>query len=327
MANVRFLQGTQAKFDGLTSFVEGAFYLTNDTNRLYYANSNTKASYLNKYIYSVVDADALAAKAAAGEIKAGDFAYLTGSNALMVMVTDTSYKQVNAYEDTNDIVETSGLTFEKSVVGGDIKFNFTLSQKKTDKGGKNLTAPDDITGSLVISQSDIAQIVTATSVGVTAEIGDNIATIKTSGVGSAGDGFTITGTGSIKVTGDANAIQISGTDHQYTLGSAANSTNVTLSDGTAMSSVAINAKANSQITVEGTEANKIVVGHKVMDSNNTTPEENVLDGGTIQAISELTLENGHVTGIATKSYKLTKSNAYKISNVSANDTGKISVTL
>lgn len=245
----------------------------------------------------------------------------------MVMVTDTSYKQVNAYEDTNDIVETSGLTFEKSVVGGDIKFNFTLSQKKTDKGGKNLTAPDDITGSLVISQSDIAQIVTATSVGVTAEIGDNIATIKTSGVGSAGDGFTITGTGSIKVTGDANAIQISGTDHQYTLGSAANSTNVTLSDGTAMSSVAINAKANSQITVEGTEANKIVVGHKVMDSNNTTPEENVLDGGTIQAISELTLENGHVTGIATKSYKLTKSNAYKISNVSANDTGKISVTL
>lgn len=128
MANVRFLQGTQAKFDSLTSFVEGAFYLTNDTNRLYFANSGTKASYLNKYIYSVVDADALAAKAAAGEIKAGDFAYITSSNALMVMVTDTSYKQVNAYEDTNDTIETNGLTFVKSVADGDIKFNFTLSQ-------------------------------------------------------------------------------------------------------------------------------------------------------------------------------------------------------
>lgn len=247
----------------------------------------------------------------------------------MVMVTDTSYKQVNAYEDTNDTIETNGLTFVKSVANGDITFNFTLSQQKKDKGGKVITSPTDITGSLVISQSDIAQIVTATAVGVTATIGDNVATVKTSGVGaSATDtGFTITGTGSIKVAGNSNAIEINGTDHQYTLSSAAKSTNITLSDGTKTASVAINAKADSQITVEGTEADKIVVGHKVMDSNNTTPSEKVVDGGSIEAISGLTLENGHVTGVATKTFKLTKSNSYKIANVGANSDGKISVTL
>lgn len=247
----------------------------------------------------------------------------------MVMVTDTSYKQVNAYEDTNDTIETNGLTFVKSVADGDIKFNFTLSQQKKDKGGKVLASPDDITGSLVISQSDIAQIVTATAVGVTATIGDNVATVKTSGVGaSATDtGFTITGTGSIKVAGNSNAIEISGTDHQYTLASAAKSTNVTLSDGNKMTSVAIEAKADSQITVDGTDANKIVIGHKDIELTNTTPEVNIIDGGAIQAISGLTLENGHVASIETKTFNLPKSNKYKISNVGANNEGKISVTL
>lgn len=247
----------------------------------------------------------------------------------MVMVTDTSYKQVNAYEDTNDTIETNGLTFVKSVADGDIKFNFTLSQQKKDKGGKVLASPDDITGSLVISQSDIAQIVTATAVGVTATIGDNVATVKASGVGaSATDtGFTITGTGSIKVAGNSNAIEISGTDHQYTLASAAKSTNVTLSDGNKMTSVAIEAKADSQITVDGTDANKIVIGHKDIELTNTTPEVNIIDGGAIQAISGLTLENGHVASIETKTFNLPKSNKYKISNVGANNEGKISVTL
>lgn len=247
----------------------------------------------------------------------------------MVMVTDTSYKQVNAYEDTNDTIETNGLTFVKSVADGGITFNFTLSQQKKNKGGKVVTSPTDITGSLVISQSDIAQIVTATAVGVTATVGDNVATVKTSGIGaSATDtGFTITGSGSVKVLGNANAIEISGTDHQYTLTSAAKSTNITLSDGAKTNSVAVNAKANSQITVDGTDANKIIVGHKTMSSSNTAPSENVVDGGSIKAISGLTLENGHVTGIATKTFNLTKSKEYKITNVGADNQGKISVTL
>ena len=34
MANVKFLKGTQEKFNTLSSFTDGAFYLTTDTDRL-----------------------------------------------------------------------------------------------------------------------------------------------------------------------------------------------------------------------------------------------------------------------------------------------------
>jgi hypothetical protein len=50
MSNVRFLRGTQSKLNDLKSFVEGAFYLTSDTDRLYFAQSADKLTYLNKYI-------------------------------------------------------------------------------------------------------------------------------------------------------------------------------------------------------------------------------------------------------------------------------------
>ena len=46
MSNVRFLRGSQANLDKLTSFVEGAFYLTSDTDRLYFAHSTSNLAYL-----------------------------------------------------------------------------------------------------------------------------------------------------------------------------------------------------------------------------------------------------------------------------------------
>lgn len=42
MANVKFLKGTQSKFNTLSSFTDGAFYLTTDTDRLYFAQSETE---------------------------------------------------------------------------------------------------------------------------------------------------------------------------------------------------------------------------------------------------------------------------------------------
>jgi len=37
MASVYFKRGHQAALKALTTFTEGAFYLTDDTNRLYFA--------------------------------------------------------------------------------------------------------------------------------------------------------------------------------------------------------------------------------------------------------------------------------------------------
>jgi hypothetical protein len=37
MANVSFKRGLQSNLDKLTSYIDGAFYLTTDTDRLYFA--------------------------------------------------------------------------------------------------------------------------------------------------------------------------------------------------------------------------------------------------------------------------------------------------
>ena len=43
--NVSFLRGTQSKLDGLSTFQPGAFYLTEDTDRLYFAQSASELVY------------------------------------------------------------------------------------------------------------------------------------------------------------------------------------------------------------------------------------------------------------------------------------------
>ena len=57
MANVKFLKGTQSNFNGLTQFIDGAFYLTTDTDRLYFAQSENECVPLNQFIRTVSEAE------------------------------------------------------------------------------------------------------------------------------------------------------------------------------------------------------------------------------------------------------------------------------
>ena len=79
MSNVRFLRGSQANLDKLTSFVEGAFYLTSDTDRLYFAQSNNELVYLNKYIININTMDDLPSL---NTVNDGDFYYILKDNIL-----------------------------------------------------------------------------------------------------------------------------------------------------------------------------------------------------------------------------------------------------
>jgi len=51
--NVGFKLGTQAKLNELTSYEAGSFYLTNDSNRLYFAQTTEKLVDLNQYVRTV----------------------------------------------------------------------------------------------------------------------------------------------------------------------------------------------------------------------------------------------------------------------------------
>jgi hypothetical protein len=50
MANVMFKRGTHAALKQLQSYVDGCFYLTTDTDRLYVAQSSSELVELNKSI-------------------------------------------------------------------------------------------------------------------------------------------------------------------------------------------------------------------------------------------------------------------------------------
>ena len=57
MANVKFLKGTQESFNKLHEFTDGAFYLTTDTDRLYFAQSQRECVPLNQFIRTVTEVE------------------------------------------------------------------------------------------------------------------------------------------------------------------------------------------------------------------------------------------------------------------------------
>ena len=228
--NVSFLKGTQSGFDGLSSYVAGAFYLTTDTNRLYFADSTTKANYLNKYVHSVSSVSELTTAINNKVIVPGDFAYIAGTQNALVVVTESGYKQINAYKNTNTL--TDDITFVKDTSNTDqVTFNFTLKQTTYDleKGAtaQSSSQPADLTASFTLTADDIRDVI-KTSVDVNSTVSGGIATVKTSGTGAAGDGFTITGAGSVAISGGADSIIVTGTNTKYDLTSPANETKVHL---------------------------------------------------------------------------------------------------
>lgn len=97
---ILFLQGTQAKLDAMTSSTVGAFYLTNDTHRLYLGMSATAAPVpVNQGVTFLADENALPnMNGASDEQKknaAGQFYFLTDRNILCVY-SNNQWVQINS---------------------------------------------------------------------------------------------------------------------------------------------------------------------------------------------------------------------------------------
>lgn len=319
--NVSFLKGTQSGFDNLSSYVAGAFYLTTDTNRLYFADSTSKANYLNKYVHTVGSVTELTTAINNKDIVSGDFAYISGTQNALVVITDTGYKQINAYKNTDTV--TDEITFAKDTSDTDqVTFTFTLKQTKYDleKGANAQSAaqPADLTATFTLTADDIKDVI-KTAVDVNATVSSGTATVKTSGTGSSGDGFTIKGAGSVAISGGDDAIVITGTNTTYDLTSPAGETKVHLV-GNNNSNDAVEFTAGKQIVVSGTDAGKINVAHDTVDTdhtNNTTASP-IADNANFTAITGLTTDNGHLTGYTTQTYKLPTRAKYEVNTVAVN---------
>ena len=114
MANVKFLKGTQSNFNGLTQFTDGAFYLTTDTDRLYFAQSDTECVPLNQFIRTVSEAEFKALTTS--QVAKGDYYYIPEKNILAVCKdnnTTLTWTQLNP--DSNDNTTFDEINFEGSV--------------------------------------------------------------------------------------------------------------------------------------------------------------------------------------------------------------------
>lgn len=340
MSNVKFLRGTQTKLDSLTSFNEGAFYLTSDTDRLYFAQSNNELVYLNKYITKV---NTLAELQSMANLNDGDFYYVVKENILCTRITDSDgtvhWAQINASQDTNTDTALEGVTFSSKVSEDKSKITITgtFKQKNTDiNSGTAVTnkQPADIVASFDITSELIGQITVDTDVDVTVDsIANNSAHIKTSGTGSSTDnnaGFKISGTGGVTITGNSEEIVID--SKEYSLQSAANSTDIQMPIDGAIGNnkVSLTSNAtNGSVVINGASAGAIDISHKDYTYNNANEvsEQNVVQATgipTIEIVSGLNVENGHVTGVKKSQVQL---NADKIDSVSVTANGALEIQM
>lgn len=94
--NVGFKLGTQAKLNTLTSYEAGSFYLTNDSNRLYFAQSTSNLVDLNQYVRTVANVNSLPTTTTVPSLQAGDFYYALAENVFCIRNnTNTAWTQIN----------------------------------------------------------------------------------------------------------------------------------------------------------------------------------------------------------------------------------------
>lgn len=127
MANILFKRGLQAKLP-TTEAIDGAFYLTTDTHRLYVGNSEKKLDLLSQAVVTVdnlADLNSSTGNYVNTKVE-GQFYYSKNENVLCVY-TGNAYKQINP--DTFSEVKSNTLHLS-SDTDGVAKISTNLQQKK-----------------------------------------------------------------------------------------------------------------------------------------------------------------------------------------------------
>ena len=126
--NIKFLLGTQANLEGYISgsktAAEGAFYLTNDTHRLYVGTANGKAVPVNEGVITVSDLTALKN---ISNPHVGEFYYVTAGNILCVYSGANGWVQINNNSDTYLVDTDTEISLSGKVA--------TITTKYTDNTG------------------------------------------------------------------------------------------------------------------------------------------------------------------------------------------------
>lgn len=351
MANVMFKRGTQTGFNNLTTYQDGCFYLTTDSHRLYVGTGNNTADLVSQSVISYPNwaaIEALSNKSsssyAPGLCAEGQFYYAQAEN---ILCTYSNGKWVQINPDHNDDHDTyvKSVSVEKNSTdteqGKQLVYDIKIKQAQKDLKGNNESAiTPDVSGQIVISATDLSQITTNTSVGMEAEKSNSKVYLKNNGVGAnAAEKVELAGEGSVSIsTSNSNKITISGVDTTYSLNTTTNTTGAKAAlqnqNGTTESSFAVEVDGNALI-VENNTAGKngsIKLAHATTLTSDAvyTPANATTDeSGNVTLLMPTVSVNkyGHVTAVGTKNVTLPRDKDTKVSAVSADNSGKITVKI
>ena len=222
---VKFKRGTQASLNSLLllngtagSFDTGAFYLTSDTDRLYFAQSSSELVPLNQFIRSVADVAALSSITATD----GDYYYCKSENVLAVWDANEGsnggWVQLNP--DTNTRLGTTSTALSTGAATG-LSANETGAKINLSIAEDNSTIPSNpgevahtATGSVTIKGTGAANVSQSSGV-ITIDVSEGVDTHYSIGTSSV-SGLS-SGQSGAKVTLDATG---SATDTDVTIKSA-----------------------------------------------------------------------------------------------------------
>ena len=349
-ANVMFKRGTQSSFNNLSTYQDGCFYLTTDSHRLYIGTGDNKANLVSQSVITYDNwaaIEALSNKSsssyAPGLCSEGQFYYAKAEN---ILCTYSNGKWIQINPDHNDDHDTyvKSVSVAKNtadtVNGEQLVYDVKITQAQKDLKGNNEGAPTEVSGKLTISATDLNQIATHTNVGMQAEKSDSKVYLKNSGTGAnAAAKVELAGGGSVSVSYDSsNKITISGVDTTYSLNTTTNTAGAKVDlqkqDGVTKGSFAVEVDGNV-LTVESKTAGengsiKLAHAKSLSSGASYTPHDATKDASGNVTLFMPTVsvnEYGHVTAVGTQNVTLPRDKDTKVSAVSADNSGKITVKI
>ena len=195
MANVLFKRGLQNALP--TTGLDGCFYLTTDTHRLYVGQDGAVVP-VNEGIVTVDNVASLPSHTNPDATKAGNFYYATAENILCIY-NGQKWVQLNPNTDT----KISGVDV---VLTNNADGSVNVNTKVSDTGGATKQDAYKLAGagSVTVSSDDATSTVTITGKEYGLEVaadGTNASSVTLTG---AGDKVKISGSSSIKVATDAD---------------------------------------------------------------------------------------------------------------------------
>lgn len=334
---VGFYRGSSDNLNKLSDYKAGAFYITTDTDRLYYAQSSTNLVQLNKSI-QVVEAFPTS-----GQL-IGEFYYNSNTAQLAYYAGKVdgkdSWVHVNYYENT--VVDSIDISDAK-IANDKSCLEFDVSLILEDKEGKHFETP--ITDTFKITKEQINELVDHPDIPnlddiqvkltstVDTSTQNGSVTLDMDGTGSVSSPIIIHGSGTTRINGGGNNIIISTPSHVLENKVGDNSDPTTslflkTNEGGILSQVILKAGTDVVLTPD---ANKITFDHASYegtskDANITTGV--VANGGTITVVKGVELSNGHVTDIHTDTFTLpTIPDDEYLESISANNQGQLVTTM